>query len=119
MLSSTHNKYSAKKTLVDGVEFASRAEARRYRELLAMLRLGEISDLELQPRYKVIPAQRRHDGTRERAAYYVADFRYVVRAHGRTVVEDVKSLATRTPAYILKRKLMLLVHGVSVMEVMA
>ena len=48
------SKYGAVKTVVDGIAFDSKAEARRYRELWALWRAGEISgDLELQPEYEV------------------------------------------------------------------
>lgn len=36
------NKYGAKKTVVDGVTFDSKAEARRYQQLKLMQQAGEI-----------------------------------------------------------------------------
>ena len=45
---------------------------------------------------------------------YIADFRYVDH-EGNVVVEDTKGV--KTPVYILKRKLMLRVHGIRVREV--
>ncbi len=88
------NKYSAKPEIVDGIRFASRREARRYRELAILLLAGEISKLELQPKFKLGPdeapilykSDRYPDG--RRAAYF-ADFRYRDRS-GDTVIEDVK-----------------------------
>ena len=49
----------------------------------------------------------------ERATYYVADFVY--EENGKKVVEDTKGVKTKD--YILKRKLMLWVHGIRVREV--
>ena len=51
----------------------------------------------------------------ERSCRYVADFVYTDRATGRTVVEDTKGF--RTKEYIIKRKLMLHVHGIRIKEI--
>ena len=51
----------------------------------------------------------------EKAVNYIADFVYV--ENGKTVVEDTKSEATRTKEYIIKRKLMRYIHGITVKEV--
>lgn len=125
------SKYRSEKVTVelpDGTEhtFDSRKEARRYNELLIRLKAGEISDLRLQVKYVLIPAQFEPDtiGKRggvkkgkliEREASYVADFVY--EEDGRIIVEDVKSPITRTPVYRLKRKLLLYIHGIRVVEV--
>jgi hypothetical protein len=54
----------------------------------------------------------------ERATRYVADFTY--RENGELVVEDTKSAATvKNKDYIMKRKLMLQVHGIRIKEVYA
>lgn len=95
------NKYGAKKTTVDGHTFDSKAEAKRYQELKLMLRAGVIEDLELQPKFEIIPKQKD-----ERKASYIADFKYYDKEKGTEVVEDVKGgRATQTQAYVLKRKL--------------
>jgi hypothetical protein len=101
-------KYGAIRTEVDGVTFASKAEARRYAELKLLERAGEIAQLELQPRYPLVV-----NGVK--VATYVGDFRYIER--GGLVVEDTKGV--RTPVYKLKAKLMLAVHGITVKEVEA
>lgn len=49
----------------------------------------------------------------ERAVKYKADFVY--KENGETVVEDTKGVKTKD--YIIKRKLMLWVHGISIREV--
>lgn len=107
------SKYGAKPKVVDGIKFASTREAERYVELKAEQQAGLISGLELQPEYLLLPAQRRPDGKAERAIHYVADFRY--RRGDASVVEDVKGLRTRD--YVIKRKLMLSVHGIAVQEI--
>lgn len=109
------NKFYARSTSVDGVTFDSRKEAARYRELKLMLLAGEIEDLRLQVPFELIPRQMDGKRVAERAVNYIADFVYT--ENGKTVVEDVKSLATRTPEYIIKRKLMRWVHGIAVKEV--
>ena len=121
------NKYYAKKTMFNGIEFDSRKEARRYSELLLLQRAGAIRDLELQKKYVLIPAQyetyerygkkgqRLQDGHRlvEKECAYLADFVY--KEDGETIVEDTKGIKTKD--YIIKRKLMLYVHGIKIKEV--
>lgn len=106
-------KYHAKKTELDGITFDSRKEADRYAELKLLERSGAIHNLQRQVRYELIPAQKKDGKTIERACHYIADFVY--EENGKTVVEDVKGF--RTKEYVLKRKLMLQVHGIEVREV--
>lgn len=95
------NKYGAKKTWVDGICFASGKEARRYAELKILERIGEISALELQPRFELRGVKGGLIG------HYTADFRYR-EAGGGVVIEDVKSTATAgLAAYRLRKKLFL------------
>lgn len=109
------HKYGNRKTVIDGHTFDSKREAARYGVLKLLERTGTITDLELQPRFELIPKQRRDDGRPERACEYVADFRYTDARTGQTVIEDAKGMRTRD--YIIKRKLLLQVHGISVREV--
>lgn len=106
-------KYHAKKTELDGITFDSRKEAQRYAELKLLERSGAIHNLRRQVKYELIPAQKKDGKTIERACHYIADFVY--EENGKTVVEDVKGY--RTKEYVLKRKLMLQVHGIEVREV--
>lgn len=93
----------------------SRREARRYQELLLLQRAGEITDLRRQVKYVLIPTQRGKDGrVIERECSYYADFVYCDRS-GAEVVEDAKGF--RTEVYRIKRKLMLQVYGVRIVEV--
>ena len=109
------SKYSNRKTVVDGEKFDSLAEARRYQQLKLMLQVGEIAGLERQVSYEIIPKQMKYDGSAERACVYKADFSY--RRAGKLIVEDVKGM--RTKEYVIKRKLMLHVHGIEIVEVKA
>ncbi len=112
------SKYGSKKTEVDGIVFDSKKEANRYSELKLLERAGEIKNLEMQKEYILIPTQYYMDGKKkkvaERECKYKADFVYTDK-DGVTVVEDTKGF--RTKDYLLKRKLMLYVHGIRIMEV--
>ena len=118
------SKYHAKKVTVNGVTYDSKKEARRHAVLLDMERAGEITDLQQQVKFVLIPAQREPDTTGkrggvkkgkliERECAYVADFVY--NKNGKRVVEDTKGV--RTKDYIIKRKLMLWVHGIRINEI--
>lgn len=111
------NKYHAKKWELDGQLFDSHKEARRWQELRYLLRAGVISHLNRQTPFELIPAQKDEVTGKllERAVTYKADFTYW--ENGKFIVEDVKSEATRTREYIIKRKLMLKVHGIRITEV--
>lgn len=89
-------------------KYASKKEAKRAQELMLLQRCGEITELEEQVIYPLIPKQ---EG--ERAASYVCDFRYRNSA-GLVVVEDVKGM--KTPVYILKRKMMLWKYNIRITE---
>lgn len=107
-------KYHSRKTTLDGMEFDSLREANRYAELKLLQRVGEISDLRTQVKYTLIPAQKKPSGGTERACTYTADFAYRDKT-GREIVEDAKGV--RTQQYTIRRKLMLWVHGIEVIEV--
>ena len=117
-------KYHNKKILIDGQLFDSKKEGYRYRELRFLEKTGQITNLQRQVKYTLIPAQREPDtiGKRggvikgkliEREVSYIADFVY--RENGELVVEDTKGI--RTKDYIIKRKLMLYVHRIRIKEI--
>lgn len=115
------SKYGAIRTTIDGVTFASKAEAKRYRELKILERAGEIFDLELQPKFPIyasVHGRIRHCGDKP-ICTYVADFRYREGAEtvigGRLVVEDVKGM--KTPVYRLKKKLVEAQYGIQIQEI--
>lgn len=104
------NKYGAKKS----GGYDSKKEHSRANELKLMQRAGLISNLREQVKYVLIPAQRDTAGNLlERECAYYADFVYS--KDGKTVVEDTKGV--RTKEYKIKRKLMLHVHGISIVEI--
>lgn len=120
-----------RKASYKGMIFDSERELRRYIELELMEKAGAISDLQTQVRFELIPAQYAEVLTGEhykrgekkgqpktkkvcieKSVDYVADFVYM--QNGERVVEDAKG--HRTEKYIIKRKLMLWVHGIRVKE---
>jgi len=109
------NKYHNERLTVDGEVFDSKKEYSRYQELMLLERAGQISDLRRQVPFELVPRQIVNGKVVERSVKYIADFTY--RENGQFVVEDVKSDATRTDAYKIKKKLMLSVHGVRIKEV--
>ena len=115
-------KYNAKRTTVDGITFASQKEARRYQELKLLERAGFITDLELQPKFEFIvhgkPVLIRSKGfPNGRKASYRADFRYFCLKRKESIVEDAKSVATRTEADVLRRAIVEAIYVVRVEEV--
>lgn len=96
----TYNKYRAKKTKIDDIEFDSYMEAKRYRQLVTLEMAGEISDLVLQPKFRLMDSFK-YKGKTVRGINYIADFMY--KEDGKLVVEDVKG--ARTKEYIIKSKL--------------
>lgn len=122
-----YRKYQNKKVEVDGIIFDSKKEARRFNELSLLERAGAIQDLQTQVKFVLIPAQyetierygkkgqRLKDGQKclEKECAYFADFVYY--ENGKKVVEDTKGF--RTADYIIKRKLMLYVHGICIKEI--
>lgn len=98
-------KYGNRKTVVDGITFASAKEARRAGELKLMQRAGEITDLELQPRFKL-------EVNGQLVTTYTADFRYRTKA-GAVVIEEVKSPATaKERSYRMAMRLLKALTGI-------
>lgn len=104
-------KYGNRKVqTADGCIHDSQKDANRWMQLKLYERAKVIKDLKRQVRYTLIPKQ---DG--ERACEYIADFVYTDCKSGETIVEDTKGFKTKD--YIIKRKLMLYVHGIKIKEV--
>lgn len=111
------NKFGAERTSAGKLTFDSRREAERWQELQILEHSGRICGLRRQVPYTLIPSQKIGGKVIERPCKYVADFVY--EKDGQTVVEDVKG-CKRGAAYAvfaIKRKLMLYIHGIRVMEV--
>ena len=98
------------------IRFDSKKEAERYDELMILLKAGKISELRLQADFTLQEAYTLPNGNRVRAIRYKADFTYKDES-GNLVVEDVKSKATKTRAYGIKKKLMLEKFGIEIQEV--
>lgn len=92
--------------------FDSKRERERFAELRLLERAGAISELKRQVRFELIPAQYRDGRCVFRSVSYVADFTY--KKNGELIVEDSKGF--KTPEYKIKRKLMLWVLGILVIE---
>lgn len=122
-------KYGNRKITDGGDVFDSKKEHKRWQELQLLEKSGEISGLQRQVKYVLIPAQYEFTGEFykrgpnkgkpkpgkliEREVAYIADFVYMDK-NGTIVVEDCKGM--RTKEYILKRKMMLAVHGIRIKE---
>lgn len=118
-------KYRNSKVTIGDDTYDSMKEYRRYLDLLALEKTGEIKELQRQVKYVLIPAQREPDtiGKRggihkgrllEKEVAYFADFVYTD-SNGETIVEDTKGI--RTKDYIIKRKMMLYFHKIRIHEV--
>lgn len=112
-------KYGNEKT-DDG--FDSKKESRIVREIEMLVRAREkgfedVVEIQRQRAFELIPSQKNERGVVvERPVKYVADL-VLVRKSGALSVYDVKSEITRkNPAYVIKRKLMLYMHGISIIE---
>ena len=107
-MTESRSKYGNKRTMVDNIEFASKAEANRYVELKMLQLAGEIKDLQLQVKFRIVVSN-------VHICDYIADFCYTERLS--EVVEDVKGVRTRE--YRLKAKLMKAIWGIEIREVKA
>jgi hypothetical protein len=97
------NKYSAKAKAVDGIQFASKAEAIRYGQLRFLEMAKAIRDLELQPHFDYVV------NGKKIARGYTADFKYFDIGTGKWIVEDVKGFAARD--WPLRRDLFIALYG--------
>lgn len=103
------SKYHNQPVVVDSIRFDSRKEARRWHNLQLAQQAGEIWNLRRQVRYEL------HCPGGLKVATYVADFTYA--RNEQTIVEDVKSVATRKLAmYQLKKRWMAAEYGVEIQE---
>lgn len=87
-----YNKYGNKKTIVDGINFDSKAEARYYTELKLREQAGEIEIIEIQPKVYLTDAR----------ILYKPDF-LIRETQGPKVWIDVKGF--ETPVFKIKKKL--------------
>ena len=107
------HKYGARRTVVEGITFHSKAEALRYQELRLLEKAGEIRELELQPAYPILVKDR--SGRAVLITVYLADFRYREGRDGVLRVEDVKGMIS--PIYKIKKKLVETLYGIEIREI--
>lgn len=125
------NKFNAKKIEFNGIKFDSKKECERYKQLLIKKDNKEITNLELQKKFILIPKQeieyeetlksgkiKTKRQTIEREVSYVADFYYKDK-EGKAVVEDVKGckFGAAYNVFVLKRKMMLYFYGIQIKEI--
>lgn len=134
-----HNQ-KAERLTADGkvIKFDSLKEARRYDELVLLQKRGKIRNLKLQVDFTLQEAYTTPEGQRVRAIRYRADFVYEepsghdqpiiteamkglpdteIYMFWREVVEDVKSPATKTRVYEIKKKLLKERRGITIREI--
>ena len=129
------NKYGAKKVIdpITGDVFDSQKEYQHWRVLRLLEQNGKISNLERQVKFELIPSQRKEStevykaGPQkglpkpgeviEKPCTYIADFVYI--ENGKKVVVDTKGCKSGAAydLFVIKRKLMLYVHGIRVKEI--
>ncbi|MCY7574479.1 DUF1064 domain-containing protein [Bacillus pumilus] len=95
------NKYGARKTVVDGITFDSKAEAKYYEQLKWLKKAKQIKDFSLQPRFELQEAFKKNSKT-FRNIEYIADF-LVTNLDGSKEVIDIKGVETKE--FAIKRKL--------------
>lgn len=115
---SIKSKYGAIRTVIDGITFASKAEARRYSYLKLALAAGRIRNLKLQPKYE-LHVMHWLSSSPVKIGAYIADFGYEMKngVEWVDVVEDVKGF--KTPIYNWKKRHLRAEHGIEIREVPA
>jgi len=101
------SKYNARRTIVDGIPFHSKAEATAYINRKMLQASGDIANLILQKRYRL-------EVNGVHICDYISDFEYDVTATGAHITEDVKGV--KTAAYQIKKKLLKALYGISIFE---
>ena len=109
------NKYRNKKVEYDGIKFDSIKEKANWIKYKLLEQSGEIHGLQRQVKWELIKTFKLNDKT-YRATYYISDIQYYDK-EGKLHVIDVKSPATRTQVYQLKKKLMAWKYGIEIEEV--
>ena len=112
----SNNKYRNKKVIYDGFQFDSQKECERYKQLKLLERAGCIKELELQKVFELQPAFSLNK-KKIQSIKYICDFYYYDNNKQKYIVEDVKSVATKTQVYLLKKKMMQYKYKIEINEV--
>lgn len=119
------NKYRNEKVTIGDITFASKKESQRYLFLKDAEAKGLISNLELQPKFELIPAIKEtyiehlktkdkvKERTLQKPIHYIGDFSYI--KDGERIIEDVKgSEYMLTKEFELKFKMMRYFHNIEI-----
>ena len=109
-------KFGNQKVQVDGIWFDSKKESAHYLLLKMRERLKEIDGLELQPVFPIYIDT--PDRGRIVCGNFTADFRYWEHYCGKDTLRviDVKSPASKTEAYQLRKKLVEAIYNIEIIE---
>lgn len=109
------SKYKNKKFIdEEGNKWDSKREYKRWILLKEREEKGEISNLQRQVMYQLMPRLTDENGKfKYHPIRYYADFRYT--ENGKVVVEDSKGM--KTPEYKIKKKLMYWLYKIEIEEV--
>jgi hypothetical protein len=91
---------------MEGIRFASRKEAKKYKELSLMVKAGMLVRVDRQVRYPLIV-------NGDKICVYIADF-ITYDFEGNRKVIDIKGFLT--PVYKIKKKLMKAIYGIDIIE---
>jgi len=96
-------KYKNKIVVIDNITFDSKKEGDHYLLLKMRERMGEITNLNLQPEFPLYVTK--PDGRRVYGPVFTPDFQYTEHYCGKDIerVVDVKSPVSRTEAYQLRK----------------
>lgn len=97
------HKFHAQPTTIDDIKFSSKAEAKRYQQLMLLIKAGEVLFFLLQVPF-ILPG----------GVKYFCDFQ-IFWANGEVTFEDVKGM--RLPMYILKKKQVEALYPIKIIEV--
>ena len=126
---SSYNKYKNTKIEQNGEKFDSKKEYYEWLKLKRLEEMGLIFNLRRQVPFVLIPTQyetytettktgkvKEKKRVVEKECKYIADFVYIDNQTNEKIVCDTKSEITKTPAYKIKKKLMLYVHHIKITE---
>ena len=109
------SKYKNTKVVYKDMKFDSKKEYLRYLVLEDMQRKGEISGLQTQVPFVLVPPFQLNN-IKYKGIRYIADFVY--KKDGKVIVEDVKPSANfQTDTYKIKKKLMAYIHKLQIKEI--